>query len=290
MKTFLIALVVLFFCTERSAYSMPANDRQSYGAILDCNDPSDSLCLFEIGLHWYGIDYQKSYDTLKLYCETHPYAYTYPGQLIEAIKQAGMCVPMLSGNTENNWISYYNWLRSRYATNDADAYRRSVGRLLASAAIQFDRNLAANLFYNLSLLFPDSLNVDYCARAIEQVRVGQADRGEDTTVFSIIDFPPPPYGSSSVIGAEAIEKNLKINVNSNPSSGDIAVEIELARSSSLSVSIYDLLGRRHLELWNGLAVSVSKQFKIPSGALKPGVYFVKVEIDGRVCSRRFVIE
>ncbi len=70
----------------------------------------------------------------------------------------------------------------------------------------------------------------------------------------------------------------------NPLSGAATVRYTLAEASDVSVGVYDALGREVARLANGPASAGAHDVGLDGGALRSGLYLVRVLADGRTAA------
>ncbi|HWY36123.1 MAG TPA: hypothetical protein VNX68_15875, partial [Nitrosopumilaceae archaeon] len=158
-----------------------------------CNpSQDDSLYLYIRAYCMDGIDGRSSLDTFRLYVERHPFATHYPGEVISAIGSTLGEVAQLSHAQKNDFIENYNWLIRVQPLNMEAQYQFTIMTTLAGTLNPIDLNEAANMWYNISLLFPDTGTVSGCWREIRSIRNYQKDIPQDTTPFHKLTFPLQP--------------------------------------------------------------------------------------------------
>ena len=173
------------------------------GKLSPLVDPSDSSYLYYEALNWNNINPQFALDTMRLFVEREPhylllaenglgYTETFVAEM-DTYDSAGK-----EWVNKQIWIDEYNWLASVYTLDTTQYYHARVLQTMASCETYFDRNGAANLWYNYSLIFPDSMDVGFANDEIKTIRQYQAMIPEDTTPFHVIPIPPLPYGESYV--------------------------------------------------------------------------------------------
>ncbi len=87
-----------------------------------------------------------------------------------------------------------------------------------------------------------------------------------------------------------LDKTQLVNISPNPVSGNtIQLAINHQSNSNLSVTIYDMMGRKLMQ--DVKLNSAGNQYSIPVGSIQQGVYFMNVyENDNLVDSEKFVVE
>ncbi len=76
----------------------------------------------------------------------------------------------------------------------------------------------------------------------------------------------------------------------NPTAGGAALDLDLASAATVSVGVYDALGRRVATLAEGAQPAGRLSLRVADGALAAGVYVVRAEIGGQaVLTQRLVV-
>lgn len=93
------------------------------------------------------------------------------------------------------------------------------------------------------------------------------------------------------VGVNEFSKELSLEVFPNPSHSEIHVSFILSDPSFVTAGIYDISGKE-LETINNNSTNVGKNELIlnRSGSLEPGIYFLRIEINKLVLSRKILIE
>jgi len=107
--------------------------------------------------------------------------------------------------------------------------------------------------------------------------VGDNDFGSVATaefaydeVMSISDMP---------IGKE-------VNIYPNPINESAQIEFTLLEQSTVSVGLFDLLGKKLISVYNGSMAAGSQNLVLHTDQLETGVYFVNIEVNGNVTSKK----
>ncbi len=93
------------------------------------------------------------------------------------------------------------------------------------------------------------------------------------------------YDEAAVARAAGPVRAATVAVGPNPAVGTATVRLAAPASVRLRADLLDALGRRVAPLWDGPVGPGETAIRVPTGALAPGVYLVRVEADGRVVSR-----
>ena len=75
----------------------------------------------------------------------------------------------------------------------------------------------------------------------------------------------------------------------NPTAGAATVAFTLAEAGDVSVDVFDVLGRRVATLADGSAAAGPVRLDVPTGALAPGTYVVRVLTDAGAASTRLTV-
>jgi hypothetical protein len=136
----------------------------------------------------------------------------------------------------------------------------------------------------------------------------------DSVIMSICFHPPQPavYASSIIWNTDidpslcginretelhgvAIQKSsvqtsspeeIKFSLHPNPSSGNsVTISFSEAPSQTVAISVYDVLGR---EVYRNNIMPGSKEFDIPIRDLSEGIYYARIELNGKIATEQFV--
>ncbi|MDX1421110.1 MAG: T9SS type A sorting domain-containing protein, partial [Rubricoccaceae bacterium] len=89
-------------------------------------------------------------------------------------------------------------------------------------------------------------------------------------------------GAAAGVGSPGVS----ISISPNPSRGGATATVTLAEASEVTVSVYDVLGRRVAVLHEGPLGAGAHAFGLDLRGLPPGVYVVRVEAGGVVQTAR----
>jgi plastocyanin len=82
---------------------------------------------------------------------------------------------------------------------------------------------------------------------------------------------PKPQPKPFIAEAIILEPNYP-----NPFNATTMIAFDLVRSENVSLTVYDLLGQKSFELWNGFTVAGRHQVTFNGGNLATGVYIAKL--------------
>ncbi|WP_412063065.1 T9SS type A sorting domain-containing protein [Rubrivirga sp. IMCC45206] len=99
------------------------------------------------------------------------------------------------------------------------------------------------------------------------------------------------FASEAVVANEALPSTFAAAPVAfpNPTAGSASLTFELALTSDVSVEVYDLLGRRVATIAQGAQTAGAVRLSVPTGALTPGVYVVRVRTSAGVASTRLTV-
>jgi hypothetical protein len=255
-------------------------------------DPSsDSLYYYNSGVSWGKIDPKKGLDTLRLYVELHPYATKYPGEVQDAIHQTVGLTSQLTGNSYSNFVDNYNWLVKIQPINLEAPFQDAILRTLAMDLRFINLNDAANMWYNYSLLFPDSSDAAVAWQEIQSIRDYQKLIPEDTTPFHKLTFPlqPLPGGTNSVAGIP-IDGRYSLSVSSNPIKDVATVTYKLPFVGMIKISLYDILGKEIETLLNLEQYPGTYSIPLDVHSITQGSYFLRMQYPGGVITKQIKVE
>lgn len=124
------------------------------------------------------------------------------------------------------------------------------------------------------------------------VRFNQLGQYTATLTVSKTGFPnavatKTNYITIVPVGINEIELNTLVNsIYPNPNRGSFTIDFSTTLKTNTKISLMDMTGRI---LLNDVISGVSS-YKVEAGAVKPGLYLLNIEIDGRVIGKRVVIE
>ncbi|HEY1115827.1 MAG TPA: multicopper oxidase domain-containing protein [Chitinophagaceae bacterium] len=87
-----------------------------------------------------------------------------------------------------------------------------------------------------------------------------------------------------------LEKELRLRMLPNPFNTDLKVQLQLPRSSSLSVAIYDATGRRIQQVFSGRRDAGLQQFSVDGSRWSNGAYFCEIVVDGKRMVRKLTLQ
>jgi PKD repeat protein len=98
--------------------------------------------------------------------------------------------------------------------------------------------------------------------------------------------------SNSAVGIEAVaESALNMNIFPNPSNGNVHVAFNLNEKKSVKLELIDMLGRTLETAVNSSLANGSYEYTFGSAQkLSSGIYFSKLTIDGKVYTRKVIVE
>jgi hypothetical protein len=261
----------------------------SSSVVFAQSEKEDSLYLYNRGEYWYGDHTHKGLDTLRLYVERHPYATTPPGETLGAISETIGFTGNLHAAGKNDWIEEYNWLVKIQPLNSERSYLSEVITSLAYTLKPFDRNEAANMWYNFSLIFDDSADVAFAWDNIKQIRKFQKLIPEDSTPFHVLTFPLAPLAGVKP-QHKTTSSNIELSLVPNPATTSSYINVELPKSKYLTISLYDLLGRRIRQIASDYFEAGSHSLSFDVHDLSPGSYYIRLECPTGVITKSVIIQ
>lgn len=89
------------------------------------------------------------------------------------------------------------------------------------------------------------------------------------------------FAYDELMGIETSDLSHKFSVYPNPVIKSAQVDFTLLQQSTVQLGIYNILGKRIIQIYNGIMPQGSQSFSFDTQDLENGVYFVKVNIDGQ---------
>lgn len=81
-----------------------------------------------------------------------------------------------------------------------------------------------------------------------------------------------------------------INVYPNPVNGDATIEFSLYNNSDVSVSLFDVLGKNIMNVFEGSLPTGSNKVNLNANNLVKGIYFVKIEAGNNVVTKKIMVK
>lgn len=252
--------------------------------------PDDSMYLYVRAMYcWNGVDARKALDTIRLYVERHPYALVLPGETIDAISWSVAFTGQLPQCSRRDWIDNYNWLVSILPLNSDKRYEFITLTALAYDLSSFDENESANLWWNISLLFPDTGTVTRCWSEIHSLRQYQKDVGQDTTPFHILNFPLTklPGGTESV--SNAGEMSTTLEIVPNPARSEVSIVYEIPSSTLVDIRLFDLHGNERKIAYRDVKTLGNYRLSLKLDGIDPGSYYLRLSTRDKVITRKLIL-
>jgi hypothetical protein len=112
-----------------------------------------------------------------------------------------------------------------------------------------------------------------------------ADVNGDTSISVISQYPM--YG----VGIEEINENIDILIFPNPANKNFTtLTFDLENKASVNVSIFNNLGQRVKEVFNGKLQKGENKLKVKTSNLSKGLYFININIDNKTITKKLLIE
>jgi hypothetical protein len=264
-------------------------------SISDKNIPlwADSLYLYWTAISYgYAKDFRKALDTMRAYVELHPFAVWSPGQTLSGINHTLGYTSQLPNLNTNDWIKNYNWLVKIYPANPASQYQATVIMTLADDLRQFDLNEAANMWYNYSLIYPDSGDAAVAWSNIKAIREYQKDIPLDTTPFHVLKFPLDTLALQGVKPpvAKTLLTSVDIGIVPNPAKLASEVTLDVTGRNVYDVRLYDALGKEVMKVYSGLLDEGKHNYTLSLKDITFGTYYLRVQYPGGVITRSLVVK
>lgn len=251
----------------------------------------DSLYLYIRAVHcWANVDPRKALDTVRLYVEKHPYATTFPGEVTSAINHTIGFVNEFVPLYKSDWIDNYNWLIKMQPVNSEPSYQYTIFETLADNLSQIDLNEAANMYWNMTFIFPDTGAVSRIWKSIRSIRKYQKSMPQDTTPFHKLTFPLQPMpGGTNGISSSRNEGSTSLSVTPNPAKYEVKVIFSLPSKFFIKLSLYDILGREIQTVASGIEDEGKHTIPLSVADLSPSTYYLRMEYPGGVTTQKLVI-
>ena len=97
------------------------------------------------------------------------------------------------------------------------------------------------------------------------------------------------FGPTEAVSIPGAAREIALSVYPSPASGSFTVDYTLPEDGKVTVSLYDLSGRRIATLLDGEMAAGRHDLNYDAAALPPGVYLVHFDTDAGTLTRRVVI-
>jgi hypothetical protein len=88
---------------------------------------------------------------------------------------------------------------------------------------------------------------------------------------------------------ETAVDNKTISVYPNPSRGAVTISYELAHSTPVRLSVYDILGNKIMDIENQNKLAGAYQIPLNTDQLNAGMYFIRLSSEGQLTTTRIVV-
>lgn len=96
---------------------------------------------------------------------------------------------------------------------------------------------------------------------------------------------------TAAVGINELTKNIQFNLSPNPTTGEAKIKFNLNDPAHITVSVVDMLGREVLPVTNTYYGSGEQTLIVNKNSLLPrGIYFVNVNLNGTVMSRKLIVQ
>ena len=160
--------------------------------------------------------------------------------------------------------------------NNEASFQYTVLGTLASTLEQINLNDAANMWWNISILYPDTGSVSLCWRYIRSIRSYQKDIPQDTTPFHKLTFPLQqlPGGSSGITSAP--EEHVTFSIVPNPVRETTVAEISTTISGTYTLQLFDLLGKKVRDIFSEYIEFGKKEIPLDLSSIAKGEYYFRM--------------
>jgi hypothetical protein len=92
----------------------------------------------------------------------------------------------------------------------------------------------------------------------------------------------------SSLGSEDIALTLGLSVYPNPSNGISKISFTTEAASTVSIHIYDVLGKEVTTTYNGKVAAGEQSFNVDLSAFAGGIYTIRLDVDGNSAYRKLI--
>lgn len=136
--------------------------------------------------------------------------------------------------------------------------------------------------------------------------LSEATAGKDSTIYYITaesvnakETQSPQTGSNgggwkyyqTIVDTDQIDHSLSVgDIFPNPASAITAIPIDVPKTCEINVELYDILGKKIATIHNGTYSQNSKHVFMQAKDYRAGSYFVKININNQVITRKLIIQ
>jgi len=97
------------------------------------------------------------------------------------------------------------------------------------------------------------------------------------------------FAFDELMAIDQLPISSEISVYPNPIIDHAQVDFTLIEQSTVSVDIFNILGKKIITVYNGRMTAGAQSIQININDLDKGIYFVNIEIDGQVMSKKVTV-
>ena len=94
------------------------------------------------------------------------------------------------------------------------------------------------------------------------------------------------FAYDEVMSISEMPIGKEVNIYPNPINESAQIEFTLLEQSNVSVGLFDLLGKKLISVYNGTMAAGSQNLVLHTDQLETGVYFVNIEVNGNITSKK----
>lgn len=227
--------------------------------------------------------YTTSNDVYFVGADTHGRILHYNGSVFTELKDGGVDPYNRIWSPDNN-IFYIGGF-SVYAFNRTTSSLTTV----YNGGIQDICGFSASdmLFLGSDTLFRYNGSACSSLSPVSSLYALYAPDGDKSKIYCV-GYAGQIYRLDLTSGVEEIQSLQDFSVYPNPAADQVSVNLSFTTSTNVNVAVYDLVGQRVVNVFQGFVGN--ETLKFDGSLLSPGVYFIRVEADGGVTSKKLVIQ
>lgn len=87
-----------------------------------------------------------------------------------------------------------------------------------------------------------------------------------------------------------VDDAITVSISPNPTEIDAVLSFELNTAETISIELYDILGKRRMTLADGIYQSDIHTITIDTKDLPQGSYFVRLQTNGQVITKKLIVQ
>lgn len=207
----------------------------------------------------------------------------YNGSTFTELRDGGLDLYRRIWSPDNNifYISGLNFYAFNRTTSD-------LTTIHSGEVVDFYGFSASDmLFLGLDTLFRYNGSACSSLSPVSSLYALYAPDGDKSKVYCV-GYMGQIYRLDLTSGVEEIESLQDFSIYPNPATDQVSINLSFTTSTNVNVAVYDIAGQQVVNVFQGFVGNETLKFN--GSSLPPGFYFIRVEADGGVTSKKLVIQ